>query len=1059
MKKGLLLLIALVGFAEAWAFSTGDNVYTKKGRYKVVGESNLLVNGDFADGLNGWTSDGTTAISDAVFDVLTDENGMRHLMVNITRNAADGGGLFQSVKVETSKTYVVYYKVKSGAESSVTSVLANGNNFQSLFTNSDGASATVATQLNAIRNYTSEWTEIAYEFVAQEDFVNIYFYRLPVGECFADIGVYEVEEISDDRKVKEAIGKVNSYKDNPLFANGKDMLGDVVAALNEIVALEDKAVVETMLNEVDLAIEAFLDENTANATEYLICPNFDDAKVIKDQQTLFGGGWTATGTRWLAKAAAEPFSTTYIERSIGGKYKLPEGEIYQTINLPAGKYMFTMRMLAKRYANGNDHVEEDYSIRGIKLFINNDSVECNPIYAHKATEFTVYADVAEGTPLTIGAYIPADECNLVLIDDTELRLIGGSAEQLEQYVANYDMTSAKEELLAQIDSAKVLIASSYYLYAKDVLSDSVAAAQKMYDVATTKDQLTEQVRWLAKTIASFHIVNREYNTLAVNIDTANALVADEKYTGGKTELQSAVATADAYIKTLTSAVRDSVGLVEHNNALLAAINQFYTVNSSYAMPGNIGLVNPDFLNGTDGWKYNIDPANKAIWQSKDNAAFANGHALVYSRGRSAADPMYVWQDVSVSGKGLYEFTAEIVAWNTEWSYPDETGVKLFVGADSVTLRTDGSPKRFKVRTVIDSPGQLRVGLDAQQNVRCCEIMISGCSLLYYGDYEKYKEDSLAAELEPTREALQAIIDEAKALKNGSRNPNGVDTTPMDNAIAAAENAKNDSDIDAMNKAALALDEAQKQYMLSGVWPAEGKYFDITFAVKQHNFGGDGTKYSSWTIIGAQPAAPEGAQPYLTYYYGKDMPLTSRIEQTLEGMPQGDFKLLTDATYRLKLTESFNFADYDAMMPVWLFANNDSVGVKGLLTDADENYVTTTLKYSLDDYRHGRNIDRLFDAGYYTNELSFALAGESTITLGLSVVDIPITSGLWADRFELRFYGKDDTNGIEAVKTVDGKWGNGNVYTISGVKVADDLSQLHSLPKGIYIVKGKKVLKN
>ena len=83
------------------------------------------------------------------------------------------------------------------------------------------------------------------------------------------------------------------------------------------------------------------------------------------------------------------------------------------------------------------------------------------------------------------------------------------------------------------------------------------------------------------------------------------------------------------------------------------------------------------------------------------------------------------------------------------------------------------------------------------------------------------------------------------------------------------------------------------------------------------------------------------------------------------------------------------------------------------------------------------------------------AGEATIGI---LVNEPVTVanfGGWCD-FELKFYGKM-TNGINPIVTDNKKVSvkNNNVYSITGTLVRSNAKNLEGLPKGMYIVNGKK----
>ena len=62
------MLSLFAGVTGAFAYEAGDYVYTINGRFQVAGE-NLVTNGDFSDGTNGWTNTAGGALSTDTFTV------------------------------------------------------------------------------------------------------------------------------------------------------------------------------------------------------------------------------------------------------------------------------------------------------------------------------------------------------------------------------------------------------------------------------------------------------------------------------------------------------------------------------------------------------------------------------------------------------------------------------------------------------------------------------------------------------------------------------------------------------------------------------------------------------------------------------------------------------------------------------------------------------------------------------------------------------------------------------------------------------------------------------
>jgi hypothetical protein len=105
------------------------------------------------------------------------------------------------------------------------------------------------------------------------------------------------------------------------------------------------------------------------------------------------------------------------------------------------------------------------------------------------------------------------------------------------------------------------------------------------------------------------------------------------------------------------------------------------------------------------------------------------------------------------------------------------------------------------------------------------------------------------------------------------------------------------------------------------------------------------------------------------------------------------------------------------------------------------------------------MDSLYNHGFYKNNITFNISDEDAGAAKIGIcVNEPATIGNfagWCD-FELKFYGKI-TNGINSIVTENKKTSvnNNNVYSITGTLVRSNAKNLEGLPKGLYIVNGKK----
>lgn len=103
----------------------------------------------------------------------------------------------------------------------------------------------------------------------------------------------------------------------------------------------------------------------------------------------------------------------------------------------------------------------------------------------------------------------------------------------------------------------------------------------------------------------------------------------------------------------------------------------------------------------------------------------------------------------------------------------------------------------------------------------------------------------------------------------------------------------------------------------------------------------------------------------------------------------------------------------------------------------------------------------FAQGLYENSMTRKLARQATLKFGLSCTSS--SSSYWTifDNFRLYYYGtpNEDVNGIRNVEaaTNAGQGARQGIYSFNGTLVSRDTSRASSLPKGLYIVDGKKVI--
>lgn len=804
-----MMMAAIAGLATpSFAYQQGDAVYTFNGKFKIIGE-NMLTNGDFSDGVNGWTGLTGNAVPTDTFSVVPagGPDGMNCLQVSMSggtlgTNLHNSANFRQSVRL-TPGNYVFTYKVKAltGGCTSNTRSSGRNDNYQDVFLNNSGKSPYLST--NEADNITSSvaayveteagnWMTVSYNYrVEADEYVNFEFFNLIQYDCFADFGVYPVEQVGDDRLLQDAVKTLEAFvADETNFPGAADYLvgpiEDLKASMeNPDLTVDDvNGMVSMILGSDGSALQEYLNTISADVSKYFNYFTFDDC-AEKSANKGAADGWTESGGRWGVSAPWSNYSTRHIFADINGGYGLGAGSQYQSAFLPKGKYLYMVQASAYQYytAAKETYIVDWYNQRsGLKYFINADSVDMTDVPTWKANTYFHVFNVANDGEQTLGFYRAANEAasgndrnrvsggGQVHFDNMHIRILGVTDEDVERFFLENNLADAQNSLKTMIDSAKTVIADSRYIWGKDVLQDSINVSQGIYDQYTNAvqediDKLNDQMPLMRDAIRDYYAINKEYTQLGDDIAAANKLTGDETRPNGKDELRAAITTADTYYKSLNAqSERDSLQLVKTDSLLNDAVGDFYLANASYQTPGYITLVNDDFTDGTNGWSVD-NGTGTAAWKASDvDMPTYKGRAVVFNRGVTASDNKYIVKDVYIKKTGIYEFSATCAVHSSSWSEigENQTYTYLIAGADSVNVITkgDGSKKqqigewdRFVVQTNIENvetseglvaPHYLRVGLvkipkedGTNQSVNI--ICFGSPQLIYYGTKEDYEQ--------------------------------------------------------------------------------------------------------------------------------------------------------------------------------------------------------------------------------------------------------------------------------------------------------------------------------
>ncbi len=598
MRKGLLTVLASVAFAlTAVAQSAGSYIYTDDARFKITTGENLISNGDFSKGTEGWTTDSGHELRVDTFTLEGTEGDYCLTVLQKDNGPGTGSTMYRKVEVDYDKTYIISYQVKAMEEVTTTITTdENGKNYQNIFFNADG-SLEVSEAIATTQNYDFDWKTITYAFTPKtRGYIVFHFYGPYAGTSFDNFSIVEAQQVVDDRENNKLVAYLQSLIANTLLPNGNDMLEGIIDVLNAYTQADDLAGYNEILGYVEESVNDFLNQNSVDITANVPNGNLDDLTPTSANQTS-AGAWIITDSlkitnpngksRWAVKSAADmsaPFTGNYLQNDVpyGASNVLRHAIVHQTLeNMPAAQYMFTAKVRAYKLLNKAG--KRDSMVRGMKIFINADSVECYPIDDENATTYHVFSKLDEVGSIKLGFMQPSGVANHVDLDFVSLRIIGWSQEQLDEYFAGKEFAEARQTLKEAIEAATEAYNNPDYLYDKPYLKDTIDASQLVYDSSKDIEEITAQTTVMNETVRTFKKHNNTLMLFREAIVSAEEMVANEKYTTGKEALQAAIATAKAYLATLTADNHETEGYTDTDIAaqtalLKAAINEMLFAN-------------------------------------------------------------------------------------------------------------------------------------------------------------------------------------------------------------------------------------------------------------------------------------------------------------------------------------------------------------------------------------------------------------------------------------------------------------------------------------------------
>lgn len=829
MKKQLLFSLALaLGATAAFAYNTGDYVYTTDAKLKVTGTENLIKNGNFASSYDGWLDFDGNALNPEYWTVEAGAGENGENVIQSVSGAADltGNYMYQAVPFTPGQTLLISFKVK-GVEPTTSSTTQKTSNYIDVFANADGTTSKTADrfqQLASTEAIEGEWTTYNYLFTdtvtgGSTGSVVVAFGQLPQGTQISDVQVYDAAQVFDTRISDREFAYAEQLLAIEDFANGKDALKKVVNSLKDFFSTstaDDPDQAESALSSFLVAENKYLDANSYDLASIINSKQLWTTKLQKANGTY--GDWYVEGSsRWFH----DPADATNIRDYIQASYNLPAGTAKIVKALPAGKYFFSCESMGYRMAGTAAAVRNTpdykYVVEGAKVFIGADSVSFNLDQRNYERHFIV-GSLADGETLNAGFWHPATSVDNKLggyvgMQNPVLRIVGDNSNgEMEKFITDYvalnNIATQANALKVMLDSAVVVAAKAEYPWGKEALKDTTTKYQAVYtelsavqpdaelfDVAA--DSLMQSMRIVRSAINALYTLNLPYTELKAQLAQANESYNDPANAAGdKATFKAVIDKAQALVDQTTAEYNEELALqmTDAKTELKEAQSTFEATTATFAHPSEMPLVNPFFEKYTnqsnvEGWTMQGQTDN-GRWKQGSLACYENGKHLTVWRGETAFSQNKAQQNVTLLNSGVYVLSCQAAAANQNSSKDGgrdaATGIyyygKLAESADSIgvhQIHTDylnyldnaynyGNyyPEVYAVVYVKtdNTPTEIELGFDAMNNIQCNSYQFGGNHVRYMGAKDAF-DTALATELAALQTEAGAQYEKIVSLEN------------------------------------------------------------------------------------------------------------------------------------------------------------------------------------------------------------------------------------------------------------------------------------------------------
>lgn len=692
MKKRLLFA-AIAMVCSLGLFAQAQYVYTADGRYKLTGD-NLITNGDFSEGNEGWTIGGETTFS------IVEGEGPKGENV-LSSSAATAGDALTRVwneGLEGGSLYVISFDVRNNEGAAASSLTADANNYMDIFMNTDGATDRVTSTDEApvygvatAFSFDTNWKTVAFAFTYEESmFLALHFERLVAGTQITNFKMMKATKVYDIRLAEARISYAKQLMEMPEFnvaeaAAARTNLQNLITRIEGMIeagTMEDVATSENMVNALDVMINAYMEVTTASANSVL--KGLDGVAEFPavgrgrqwsagyiDNLELWGGNWGHTeGADYLMSA---------IQTGMNNEAS------YNVFNkdFPAGKYFFKVEIRNANTAKDSWPCPgQTFNLETVcKMYIGEDTINLDPISGEEYQRFCMVGDIKDAGAFRAGVIWPGPgekKGGAFYVKNVEVRSFTKDLLDEVAHIQAWKAYAAQwNEAVKAHKQVKDLQVDGNYPWGRDSLqtardkwgvyfwnqSNKGWMAEDGSDAGkATTEQLNEWAEWQGadpelgykyqvvrgyqNAVNYSKALNAPLTTLADAIDAAKktrnmAMNATGDRDAYKTAILAALATLNQTRANTTDATRvaDSTTVTNAKDALDAATQTF--LNSVTNKP----LISIDFSNpiapvedGEGGFTYAVAGEggsinfNQAVSYDEGTQTFNNDVANVYALG-------------------------------------------------------------------------------------------------------------------------------------------------------------------------------------------------------------------------------------------------------------------------------------------------------------------------------------------------------------------------------------------------------------------------------------------